>query len=147
MQDWNEELLDAWLNLSTVINNEKLVSDMPYNEALICNILYRNQMQQDAQPLTATDLCGKTRILKSQMNRTLNSMEEKGLIARERSGKDRRQVLIRMDERKMQLYEKQHEKILKLVDALAEKVGRDRVPEIVELFTLISNIAEEVIKG
>ncbi len=39
----NEELLEAWLRLSTILCNDRIVSEMPYNEALICNILHRRQ--------------------------------------------------------------------------------------------------------
>ena len=97
MKDLNEEVLDAWLRLTTAISNAKLVSDMPYNEALICNLLYNSQKQQPDIPLTATDLCKTTQILKSQMNRTLQSMEDKGLIERERSTLDKRQVFLRLN--------------------------------------------------
>ena len=38
MKDFNEELLDAWLNLTGAINNEKIVSQLPYNEVIICRI-------------------------------------------------------------------------------------------------------------
>ena len=79
MKDLNEEVLDAWLRLTTAISNTKLVSDMPYNEALICNLLYNSQKQQPDMPLTATDLCKKTQMLKSQMNSTLQSMDDKFL--------------------------------------------------------------------
>ena len=57
MKGLNEELLEAWLRLSRVINNERIVSDMPYNESVICNILYREQVKNPGEYLTATDLC------------------------------------------------------------------------------------------
>ena len=81
----NEELLEAWLRLSTILCNDRIVSEMPYNEALICNILYRQEMQKEDKKLTATDLCKQTKMLKSQMNRTLQCMEEKKIITRQRS--------------------------------------------------------------
>ncbi len=78
-EELDERLLCAWLRLTTVISNERVVTAMPYNEALICNIL---DQEADGVPLTATDLCEKTKMLKSQMNRTLNSMEKKGRAGR-----------------------------------------------------------------
>ena len=100
----NEELLGAWLKLSVAINNEKVVSDMPYNEALICNILYRNQIHDPLKKLTATDLCNATKMQKSQMNRTLNNMEEKSLIVRERSELDKRQVFVSLNMEQNEIY-------------------------------------------
>lgn len=38
-QDERESLLDAWISLTTIINNDRLVSVLPYNEAVVCRIL------------------------------------------------------------------------------------------------------------
>ena len=61
----NEVLLGAWLKISTAINNSRLVSEMSYNESLICNILYRNATEHPDVLLTATDLCAETKILRN----------------------------------------------------------------------------------
>ena len=65
----SDDVLNAWLRLTTRINNPRMAGELPYNELLICGILYRNQKSSKPEYLTATDLCGRTRILKSQMNR------------------------------------------------------------------------------
>ena len=85
----NERLLSAWLRLSVIVCNERVVSDMPYNEALICSLL----VKAGECRMTATELCEKTKMFKSQMNRTLHSLEEKNLVTayeREVSGKVRK---------------------------------------------------------
>ncbi len=145
MQNVNEKVLSAWMKLSTSICNEKIVSEMPYNESVICGILHRNAMENPDKKITATELCEKTNMQKSQMNRTLNVMEKKGLIYRKRSEKDRRQVFVSMNMENAQIYECQHKKILHVVDKLLDKVGKEKAEEIVQLFTLISNKAKEVI--
>lgn len=145
MTEINEEVLDAWLRLTTTIVNERIVSDLPYNETMICGVLYRYARNCPEKKLTATQLCGKLKMLKSQMNRTLNSMEEKGLIFRERSGEDKRQVYVSLNMEMVGVYERQHEKILDFVDRLLDKVGKEKAGEIIKLFTMISDTAEEVI--
>ena len=85
MQNINEKVLNAWLKLSTAICNERIVSELPYNESLVCGILHENAVDHPEKKITATDLCEKTNMQKSLMNRTLNSLEEKGLIFRKRS--------------------------------------------------------------
>ena len=127
----NEQVLEAWLQMTTVINNERITPDLPYNESMICRYLYQNQ---DIN-VTATDLCNYMRMQKSQMNRTLTSMEKKELITRIRSEKDTRKI-----------YKKQHEKILKIVDELFDKIGYERQPEVIELFDLITQTAKEMLK-
>lgn len=57
MENMSEDLLNIWLRLSTSVINSRLVSDLSYNESLVCNILYNTQKKDPNQFLTATDLC------------------------------------------------------------------------------------------
>ena len=141
MSELNEQILDAWIHLTTAINNERIVSEMPLNEALICRILYKNQESE----ITATDLCALTKMQKSQMNRTLMNMEKKEWIHRQRSQKDKRQILIALREEKIRAYQEQHEHILNIVNKLVERIGRENAEKTVELFNLIEQIAREEI--
>lgn len=145
MENTNEALLEAWLRLSTAINNERVVSDLPYNESLLCNLLYRNQLLHPDQPMTATQLCAKMRMQKSQMNRTLTSLEKKGIICRERSASDKRQIFITLNPERTDIYEKQHQEILALIDALLGKIGREKAEEIIALFRTIADTADELL--
>lgn len=141
----NEVLLGAWLKISTAINNSRLVSEMSYNESLICNILYRNATENPDVLLTATDLCTETKILKSQMNRILTQLEEKNLITRERSAQDRRKVYVRLTNEQSNAYLKQHEHIIKLLDNIIAKLGEEKTLEIIEVLNGISDVAGEII--
>ena len=142
----NERLLGAWLKISTIINNSRLVSEMSYNESLICNILSRNAIEHPDQLLTATDLCAETRILKSQMNRILTQLEEKKLIIRERSSEDKRKFFLRLTTDESNTYIKQHTQILDLLDNIIEKIGKEKALEIIQSLNGISDVACEIIK-
>lgn len=144
-KDVNENLLSAWLRLTTTISNERIVSKMPFNESLICNILYRQAKQDPQKHLTATDLCARTRMLKSLMNRTLNNMEKKELIHRTRSTEDKRHVLIELNMQKADTYLAQHTQILNLIDEIVKKFGKEKAMEIYRIFEEVSDIAQEVI--
>lgn len=144
MKPRNEALLGAWLRLSTSINNSRLTSDMPYKESLICNILYRNSLDTPDRLLTATDLCSMTKMLKSQMNRTLNQLEEKNMITRERSPEDKRKVYIHLEPEQAQAYLDQHEKILSLLDAIIERLGVEETENAIHVLHTISDIADEL---
>ncbi len=146
MHNLNEELLSSWIRLSLGIMNDKIVSDLPYNEALICHILYRQQHRKPHEPLTATDLCEKTRMLKSQMNRTLCSMEERGLIWRERSTDDKRLVYIHVNSAPDSPYMRQHAKIIEIVDGIIDRLGEDRIGEVIRTFNDIVDAAREVLQ-
>ena len=85
----DEELLSVWLRLTSVIDNQRLAAahtspsgkgPLPFNEAVVCGLLAR--AQGTGSVLTASDLCRHTRILKSQMNAILRSLEDKGAVER-----------------------------------------------------------------
>ena len=135
----NEQVLEAWLQMTTVINNERITPDLPYNESMICRYLYQNQ------DITATDLCNYMRMQKSQMNRTLTSMEKKELITRIRSEQDTRKIYITLNDSMLKIYKTQHEKILKIVDELFDKIGYERQSEVIKLFDLITQTAKEML--
>ena len=147
MDHINEELLNTWLRLSTAINNPRLVSELTYNESLVCNILYQHCHNDPMQPLTATDLCHMTNMLKSQMNRTLNQLEAKNMITRERSTIDKRQVLITMNLEQCHAYERQHKQILRILDAVIRRLGVEKTRTTIEIFNDISAIAERLNLG
>ncbi|MBR4083705.1 MAG: MarR family transcriptional regulator [Lachnospiraceae bacterium] len=140
----NEDLLDAWLRLSISVNNPRLVTEITYNESLICNILYKHAHSKEKTPITATDLCKMTNMLKSQMNRTLNQLEEKQLISRERSTIDKRQVFITMNLQQCHVYEEQHEQILSILDAVVGKLGNERSQDAIKILNDISEVAEQL---
>ncbi len=146
MDNLHESLLNSWLRLSTSINNARLVSEMTYNESLICNILY-NQSKTNRSPITATELCQMTNMLKSQMNRTLTHLENKNMITRERSEVDKRQILITMNLEQCHTYEKQHAQILKILDAVIANLGEEKTLNTIHTLNQISDIANHLNLG
>ena len=142
MDNINEKVLEAWIHLIMAVNSERLVSDMPYNEAIICNILYHSQ----GQTVTATDLCKITKMQKSQMNRTLTSLEKKGIIERCRLESDKREISIKLLDNGTEVYQAVHQSNIDLVANILERIGKDRAQEIIDLFSLITSIAKDEIK-
>ena len=139
MQGVNEKVLTSWLKMILSVDGEHLVSQLPYNEAVVCNLLLDNPDKQ----MTATDLCGITKMQKSLMNRTLTSLESKKLIERIRSNEDKRLVLVKLVNDVNNIFMKQHEKTLKYVDKMVNRIGKDKVDEVIALFDSITKIAQE----
>ena len=121
-----EKLLDAWLKLSSTVWNSRVVSTMTFNETYVCNILH-HQLENDANVrLTATDLCERMGLFKSQMNKILKSMEETGYINKIRSEEDKRFVYIEITEKGLAQYKIEHEEVMKIMDRLVDKIGYER---------------------
>ncbi len=137
----SEKLLDAWLSLSSTVWNRRVVSAMTFNEIFVCNLL-RHQMEENpGERLTATDLCDKMRLFKSQMNKVLNSMEEKGYIERIRSNQDKRFVYIELSQKGLEEYNKEHEEIMLMIDSLVDKIGSKRTERTADA---VKDISEEL---
>ncbi len=149
-----EDLLAAWLRLTTVIDNQRLTAahgaaagekPLSFNEAVVCSLLAR--AGEEGGCLTATDLCRRTRILKSQMNAILRSLERQGLIERRGSGTDRRRVELRLRPAGLAHYRETHRRIRELVDRLVAEMGEERVAVLLPLLRQAADIfdAMEVI--
>lgn len=118
-----EELLRSYLSLNAVICNRRMVSGMTFNETVVCNHLRHQQLHDPQHPLTATDLCEKTSILKSQMNQVISSLEKQGFITRTRSRRDRRQMDLSLTEAGLTAYLSAHAQASALLSRLVEKLG------------------------
>jgi DNA-binding MarR family transcriptional regulator len=143
MEKLNERLLSAWLTASTVIDNERLVSTIPFNEAHVCNLLYLQRREEPEVYLTATDLCAKTRMLKSQMNKVLTSLENQRLIERFPSPEDKRKAYIRLVEENLHIFEAVHARTTSIVDYVIGKLGEEEAEQLTELLLRASTIVDE----
>ena len=76
------------------------------------------------------------------MNRTLNSLESKQLIKKERSEKDKREIVIQLVNNPNSLFMKQHTSTLAYVDKIIEHLG-EKSEEIINIFETIARIAQE----
>ena len=143
-RDEREQLLSAWLRITSNISQLQRFDDLRYNEAVICNLLMKNKMENPGTMLTATDLCRESHIMKSQMNRTLQAMEEKGIVRRHRSTEDRRRVFMELRE-DSDLYDKQHARVLRTVDALADRLEGLDLTQVEAVLDAVSEAAEDLV--
>lgn len=116
-------LLDAWLRLSSSLWNTRIVNSMTFNEAHVLGILLRHQEQE---PPTATDLIRRTRLLKSQMNKLLTTLEDKGFIRRERSEQDKRMFRIILTDEGKSAYLAEHAGVTAIMDKLITELGEEK---------------------
>ena len=144
----NEELLNVWLRLTNIIDNQRLAAAraepeaLPFNEAMVCGLLA--QAQDQGRPATASSLCRQTRILKSQMNAILGSLESRGMIARQRSQGDRRQIEIHLLPPGRARYESTHRRALGMTGRLIDALGEDRVRVLLPLLRQAADIFETI---
>lgn len=138
-----DALLDAWLNLTSILWNTRLVSSLTYNEAHVMGILLRHS--ESDQPLTATDLIRSTRLLKSQMNKILTTLERQGFITRSRSESDKRLIYIRLTREGESAYRKEHEGVQAFLTQLIEEIGVERALHIAGELSDITRVLDGIV--
>ena len=146
-EDIGEALLGAWVDASVSIINERIVTLLTYKESLVCRELKRTGavVGGSVAGLTATELCQATRMVKSQMNHILTSLEEKRVVVRSRSEKDRRRIEVLLDASPDGLYQRQHEQLVALVDRMAEQLGAERAWETTQDLNELAIVADRVL--
>lgn len=144
MEAINEKILNLWLDIASIINNQRLVSYLSFNEAHICNRLWR-QLGQEKDYLTQNELCNETGIEKALMNRTLRALEEKGIIERTKTDVDRRIVQVKLKRDNNIYLEQVHQKSLEIVDKMLSYWGEENAEKIIESLQLITQAAKHVV--
>lgn len=140
--DTGEALLRAWLELAAIIWNRQMVSGMTFNEAVVSNLLLYRKRQDPAHPMTATELCEKTNIRKSQMNLLLNSLEKRGYLVRQRWEADRRQIHLFLTEAGEKAYQTSHQQGRELIDIVVKNMGEESVRQLTGQLSAINTMIQ-----
>ena len=138
-----DKLLDSWLNLTSTLWNTRLVSSLTYNEAHVMGLLLRNSTPDN--PMTATDLIRRTRLLKSQMNKILTALESRGHITRTRAELDKRMIFIQLTPEGTAAYLEEHKNVEAILNQLVEKIGADRALFIARELSEITEILDGIV--
>ena len=119
MQDnsLDEQLISAWVRLTGILKNTRITKGMVYNEAIVMLVAY-NRYREDGEGLVSfKEIVSETRMLKSLVNRTIDSLVQKGHLAR-CEGKDKRTTFVRIVHENLGDYLAVHEHSLALARSL-----------------------------
>ena len=126
----NEILLKDWLLLSKIIKNDRMVEHIPYTEAFVLYLIYLNIPHK----VSIKHLIEKSKMLKSQMNRTLNQLKKKELIAIEKQKKDLRCKEISLTTKGIQMIQLIHSQSLNASQKIIELIGEEDSKELIRIF-------------
>lgn len=143
--DCGEALLRAWLELTATLWSRNMVSGLTFNEAVVSNLLYHQAQSDPEHPLTATELCEKTNMRKSQMNQLVTGLEERGLLSRHRSESDRRQFHLSLTAEGRQAYLASHDQNRELISAVVSRMGQAQAEKLTENLLLANTIVQELL--
>ena len=121
----SENLIDAWITLLGIVKNCRITKGLQYNEAIVMNILYGRYCEDGQGLVSVKDITQKTRMLKSLVNRTVNSLEKKGFLRRCEGTGDKRIVYVRCAEDKIDTFLKIHNASVSHADKIIDIIGKE----------------------
>ena len=98
-----------------------------------------------ANPMTATDLIRRTRLLKSQMNKILTALEARGYISRTRAELDKRMIYILLTQEGVDAYLEEHKNVDAILNQLVTKIGPERALYIARELGEITEILDNIV--
>ena len=131
MEDKSLALIHAWVQLSGILKNSRFTKGLGYNEAIVMLQL----LESNGSPISIKEITTKTRMLKSQVNRTVNALVSKGLLQRCEGQGDRRICYVRAVKEKLDVCLNVHASSVEI----AKKIGNIIGPEDTEAFIRIVN--------
>ncbi|MDE5896282.1 MAG: MarR family transcriptional regulator, partial [Clostridia bacterium] len=127
-----EQLILAWVKLTGTLKNTRITQGMIYNEAIVMMIAY-NRFREDGEGLVSfKEIVSETKMLKSLVNRTIDSLVKKNFLER-CEGKDKRTTFVRPVKENLSIFLAVHDQSLTLAHNVAEVIGREDAEAFVRL--------------
>lgn len=120
-----ELVLRSWVSLSGILKNNRITKGLQYNEAIIMMLLYNRYKEDGTGLISIKEITTTTKMLKSLVNRTINSLEEKQLLKRCESDGDRRIQYVKCVEDKLDLFLGVHNQSLALAENIINIIGKE----------------------
>ena len=127
------QLLKAWVKLSSILKNSRITKGLMYNEATIMLLLYDRYLQDGTGMISIREITAETKMLKSLVNRTINALEKKGLLERCEGSGDKRVIYVKCIQEKLPVFLEVHNSSLRLAQGIISIIG----PEDAETFIRI----------
>ncbi len=136
-----EKLIKAWVTLSGIIKNCRVTKGLMYNEAIVMMLVYHRYKIDGEGIISIKEITSETKMLKSLVNRTVNSLEKKGFLERceSENASDKRMVYVKCVKDKLDKYLIIHNGSLDIANIIMETIG----PEDTDAFIRIADKIEK----
>ncbi len=131
-------LLQSWVKLSGILKNSRFTKGLSYNESIIMLQLYEQFQNNESSLLSVKEIIACTGMLKSQVNRTINALEQKGLLERCRLEGDQRIVYIRCCRKNLDDFLKVHDSSMSIARSIEEIIGPEDTAAFIRIVEKIS---------
>ncbi len=134
-----ENVIAAWVRLTGLLKNTRLTKGMIYNEAVVMLIVNRKYEEDGVGLVSFKEIVAETGMLKSLVNRTIDSLVRKGMLLRTDGETDRRTTFVKPVPENLSTYLTVHERTLSIVKRIIEIIGQDDAQAFVRLSDKITS--------
>ncbi len=135
----NEDLLNAWVGMTSMFKNTRLTKELTYNEATVLLFAW-NRYQAGEPTISVKELLSKTKMQKSLLNRTLDMLEKKHLITKSRSDDDARLVMVALQPDHLDVFQAVHERSLEIIDWVITVIGEEDAESFIRIYSKLSGV-------
>ena len=128
----DEALILAWVKLTSTLKNTRMTQGMNYNEATVMLLAYRRYLSDEEGLISFKEITRETKMLKSLVNRTIDSLTAKGFLER-CSGTDKRMTFVRIVKENLPEYLTVHDQSLKIARQIVDIIGEADAKNFVEI--------------
>lgn len=131
--DIREQLLTAWIDINSFFKDSRMTRELTYNEAVVMKLVY-DQYRADGKGRTAVrSILKRTNMLKSQANRTIDSLCAQGYLVKVRDEEDARALYVCPVSQRLGDFLAVHQRSLDIVQAVIDTIGPEDTREFVRI--------------
>ena len=127
-----ESLITAWVRLTSTLKNTRITQGMNYNEAIVMLLAYNRYREDGTGLISFKEIVQETKMLKSLVNRTIDSLVRKGHLER-CEGEDKRTTFVRPVRDNLDDYLQVHNQSLELAQSIIALVSKEEVQTFVKI--------------
>lgn len=119
-----EDLVMSWIKITGILKNNRITKYLSYNEAIIMLFAY-NEYKTNGRGISFKQLVLSTKMMKSLVNRTVNSLKDRGLVTISSDENDKRSCIISIAADKLDVFLAVHSQSLALSEKIISVIGED----------------------
>lgn len=139
-----EKLLHAWVKISSIVKNTRLTKGLQYNESIVMLLIYNRYAEDGIGCISIKEITEETKMLKSLVNRTVNSLEKKGLLTRCSIPGDKRMTYVRCVKEKLGIFLDVHKHSLALSQRVIDIIGTEDTEAFIRLVKKIYDVKFQI---
>ena len=120
-------------------------SDVSRGEYMLIGAFLKYEKDHGGEHITVNDLASELKVAVPAVSRTLKNLESRGLITRQTDKDCRRNTLVLISEKGMQLFRENEKQLRKFIDKIISVFTHEEIDQLIRFHNRIENVMEEEI--